>query len=94
VNNALSTLFKAGKLPNVTTCHVHDFRRTIISRLPDLGFEPFLGHKIANHILTGVLGHYNHNTYEPQRKAALEAWATRICSMAVGSNVVQIRKSL
>lgn len=94
VNNALSTLFKAGKLPNVTTCHVHDFRRTIISLLPDLGFEPFLGHKIANHILTGVLGHYNHNTYYPQRKAALEAWATRICSMAVGSNVVQIRKAL
>lgn len=53
---------------------MHDFRRTLISRLPDLGFEPFIGHKIANHVLPGVLAHYNHNGYEAQRKAALEAW--------------------
>jgi integrase len=40
VNNPLGSLFKSGKLPNVTPCHVHDFRRTLITRLPDLGFEP------------------------------------------------------
>jgi hypothetical protein len=41
-----------------------DFRRTLITRLPDFGFEPFLGHKIANHVRSGVFAHYNHNTYE------------------------------
>ena len=25
--------------------------RTLITRLPDLGFEPFIGHKIANHVM-------------------------------------------
>lgn len=92
VNNALLTMFKGGKLPNVTQCHVHDFRRTLISRLPDLGFEPFLGHKIANHVLSGVFAHYNHNSYEEQRRAALEAWAARIELLASGVNVIQLEK--
>jgi integrase len=90
VNGSLAKMLKAGKLPNVTRCHVHDFRRTLISRLPDLGFEPFLGHKIANHVLSGVFAHYNHNSYEAQRKAALEAWATRIELLAGGANVTQL----
>jgi len=92
VNNSLLTMFKAGQLPNVTQCHVHDFRRTLISRLPDLGFEPFLGHKIANHVLSGVFAHYNHNTYEEQREKALIAWAARLETLVKGDNVVQLRR--
>lgn len=93
VNNALTTLFARGALPSVTRCVVHDFRRTLITRLPDLGFEPFLGHKIANHVLPGVLAHYNHNSYEAQREAALKAWADRIEALAKGKNVVQLQRS-
>lgn len=93
VNNALLTMFKNGKLASVTQCHVHDFRRTLISRLPDLGFEPFIGHKIANHVLSGVFAHYNHNSYETQRKAALEAWAARIELLASGANVTQLHRA-
>jgi len=92
VNNALVALFKRGALPNVTPCHVHDLRRTLITRLPDLGFELFIGHKIANHVLPGVLAHYNHNSYEPQREAALKAWAGRIEALVKGENVVQLHR--
>lgn len=93
VNNALGTLLKSGYLPNVTPCHVHDLRRTLITRLPDLGFEPFIGHKIANHVLPGVLAHYNHAEYLEQRKAALEAWADRIEALVASDSVVQIHRS-
>ena len=93
VNNSLLTMFKRGKLPNVSRCHVHDFRRTLITRLPDLGFEPFLGHKIANHVMSGVFAHYNHNTYEEQRKAALRAWAERIETLTAGANVTQLHRA-
>lgn len=93
VNNALATLFKAGMLPNVTPCHVHDLRRSLITRLPDLGVEPFIGHKIANHVLPGVLAHYNHAEYLPQREAALHAWAARIETLAAGANVVQLHRA-
>ena len=91
VNNSLLTMFKGGKLPNVTQCHVHDFRRTLITRLPDLGFEPFIGHKIANHVLSGVFAIYNHKSYEEQRDAALKAWAVRIEALATASNVIAIK---
>ena len=93
VNGALSKLFKAGKLPNVTRCTVHDFRRTLITRLPDLGFEPFMGHKIANHVMSGVFAHYNHNSYEEQRKAALVAWAARIEALTTGANIAQLHRA-
>lgn len=93
VNNSLGMMFKAGKLPNVTRCTIHDFRRTLISRLPDLGFEPFLGHKIAGQILSGVFAHYNHNSYEAQRKLALDAWAARIESLVTGANVTQLHRA-
>ena len=89
VNNALLSMFKRGLLPNVTPCHVHDFRRTLISRLPDLGVEAFIGHKVANHRLPGVLGIYNHAEYLPQREAALRQWAERIESLATDRNVIQ-----
>lgn len=78
VNNALQTLFKKGALEGITPCCVHDFRRTLISRLPDLGFEGFIGHKIANHKMIGVMAHYNHANYYEQRRAALIAWASEI----------------
>lgn len=93
VNGSLAKLFKGGKLPNVTRCTVHDFRRTLITRLPDLGFEPFMGHKIANHVLSGVFAHYNHNSYEEQRKAALEAWAARIETLTTGANIAQLHQA-
>ncbi len=93
VNNALTTMFRRGALKNITPCHVHDFRRILISRLPDLGFEPFIGHKIANHVLPGVLGHYNHNEYLTQREAALRAWADRIELLASEKNVIQLQRT-
>lgn len=92
VNNALLTLFKTDALPNVTQCTVHDLRRTLITRLPDLGFEPFVAHKVANHVLPGVLAVYNHAEYMEQREAALHAWAARIESLATGENVVQLHR--
>jgi integrase len=93
VNNALLLMFKRGALPRVTPCHVHDLRRTLITRLPDLGFEPFVGHKIANHVLPGVLANYNHNEYLERRREALIAWAERVESLANNANVVQLQRS-
>jgi len=93
INNALLQMFKRGLLPKVTPCHVHDLRRTLITRLPDLGFEPFVGHKIANHILPGVLGHYNHNEYLDRRREALYAWADRVGALAAATNVVHLGRA-
>lgn len=93
VAHALSLMFSRGALPNVTRCTVHDLRRTLITRLPNLGIELFIGHKIANHVLPGVLGHYNHAEYLEERKDALERWAERIETLAEQTNVIQLQQS-
>ena len=89
-NAALQILFKRGSLPNVTPCHVHDFRRTLITRLPDLGFEYIIGNKIANHKLMGVMGHYNHAEHLPERKRALEVWANQIQPVTIAKENVPV----
>lgn len=48
--------------------------------------------EIANPVLPGVLGHYNHNEYLPQREAALKAWAERIEGLAADQKVVQFQR--
>ena len=57
-------------------------------------FEPFLAHKIANHVLPGVLAHYNHNEYLEQRRDALAKWASTIESLAAGCNVIPLHRQV
>ena len=47
---------------------------------------------MAQEPLSGVLAHYNHNSYEPQREAALKAWAGKIEALVKGENVVQLHR--
>jgi len=47
---------------------------------------------MAQEPLSGVLAHYNHNSYEPQREAALKAWASRIEELVAGENIVQLQR--
>ena len=93
VANALAVLFARNALPNVTKCHIHDLRRTLITRLPDLEIELFIGHKIANHVLPGMLAHYNHAEYLEKRKEALEKWAERIEILVTQANVIQLQRT-
>jgi hypothetical protein len=72
---------------------VHDFRRTPVTRSPELGFEPSIGHKTANHVLPGVPAHYNHAQNEAQREAAHKAWAGRIEVLAFEENVLQLHRA-
>jgi hypothetical protein len=93
VNNALLLMFKRGVLESTEACHVHDLRRTFISRLPDLGFEPFVAHKSANHVLPGVLAHYNLNEYMTHRQDALHAWAAEVERRSRGTNVLRFDRT-
>ena len=94
LNGALATMFRLGRLSKVTSCHIHDLRRSLISGLPDLGFAAHIGHKIANHKLQGVFAIYNHAEYMDERKAALHLWAERIEILAMPDNIVQLTKQV
>ena len=66
----------------------HDIRRTVLTKMAELGVAPIvLGH-VANHRTTtkaGVtLGVYVQHAYEREKREALELWATRLQTIISG----------
>lgn len=59
----------------------HDLRRTCRTGLANLKVDDVVAEKILSHKLQGVLGIYNRAAYEPERRAALELWESRILGL-------------
>ena len=60
---------------------LHDLRRTAARRMADIGIQPHVIEAVINHVSghkAGVAGIYNRSTYEPEKKAALDAWANHL----------------
>lgn len=70
----------------------HDLRRTLATRLSDLGAEPYVIEKILNHKMKGVMAVYNHAEYLPQHKAALDLWGRKVASMRRLSCIAEIKE--
>jgi integrase len=66
---------------------LHDIRRTVATRLGDLGVFPHVIEAILNHISghkAGVAGIYNRSIYAPEKRAALQAWAEHVMTLQGG----------
>lgn len=66
---------------------VHDIRRTVATRLADLGVQPHIVEQILNHQSghkRGVAGTYNKSVYEREVRAAIALWADRVGSLVDG----------
>jgi integrase len=66
---------------------IHDLRRTLATGLQRLGFnlqtiEAVLGH--VGGTRTGVVGVYQRHGFEPEKRAALEAWAHHVAGVVSG----------
>jgi integrase len=59
----------------------HDLRRTMRTRMADLGVMPHIGEKCLNHKLTGVLAVYDRGEYAQEKKAAWYAWTRYLISL-------------
>jgi integrase len=56
----------------------HDLRRTLRTRLGDLGVLPHVAEKILAHKLGGVLQIYDRAEYLAERQAAMQAWDKKL----------------
>jgi integrase len=68
----------------------HDFRRTIATRLSEMGtpddiIERLLSHRGGRKTVTGM--HYNHNDKLPEKRKALELWEQRILAIVSGTAI-------
>jgi integrase len=69
---------RIGHLPSFV---LHDIRRSVATGMGDLGIQPHVVEAVLNHISghkAGVAGIYNRNTYEFEKRAALERWANHV----------------
>jgi integrase len=75
---------------------IHDLRRTVATRMADIGIEPHVIEAALNHQSghrRGIAGVYNRSTYERAVKAALARWAEHVLALVEGreSNVRALR---
>ena len=68
-------------LCGVTDWRLHDLRRTVRSKLAELGVPREVARKILNHEDGKVDRIYNRYEYMAERRAALEAWERRLLSL-------------
>jgi integrase len=76
---------------------IHDLRRTVATRMADIGVEPHHIEAALNHFgghRRGISGIYNRSSYERAVKAALARWSEHVLALVEGrpeSNVVNLQ---
>ena len=73
---------------------LHDLRRTVRTGLGAMGIDPHIAEAVLNHLPPVLTQTYDVNTYAPQKRAALAAWAARLSvavAQAAGANVTELQ---
>lgn len=68
---------------------LHDIRRTVATRLADLGVLPHVVEAVLNHVSghkAGIAGVYNRSSYAPEKSAALTQWARHVVALVDGGD--------
>ena len=78
---------------------LHDFRRTGVSKMAELGIPPHVADRILNHVsgsIQGVAAVYQRFEFLPERQRALDVWAAHVLSIDENSqpdtNILQLKK--
>ena len=74
---------------------VHDLRRTVRTGIDKLGTLPHICEAVLNHLPPKLVRTYNRNTYENEKRKALDTWAHHlktIVAQATGANVTALKR--
>jgi integrase len=74
---------------------LHDLRRTVRTGIDKLGILPHICEAVLNHLPPKLVRTYNRNTYENEKRKALDTWAHHlktIVAQATGANVTAIKR--
>jgi integrase len=72
---------KAAGLEDVAPWTIHDLRRTVATETARLGASRFVVGQLLNHADRSVTAIYDRHGYLPEKRAALEAWASYLESL-------------
>src|SRR6202012_3393665 len=76
-----------GKASALVPWRLHDVRRTVATRMADLGVQPHVIEAVLNHVSghkAGVAGVYNRASYGNEKRRALDLWADHVVALADG----------
>jgi len=59
----------------------HDLRRTVRTRLAELGVEDVIAERVLGHKLGGILAVYNRYSYDVEKRQALGLWERRLAEI-------------
>ena len=81
---------------SVAPWRLHDIRRTVATRMAELGVLPHVVEAVLNHVSghkAGVAGIYNRALYSTEKRRALDLWADHVRSLVEGepAKVVVLR---
>jgi integrase len=79
--------------PGIEGWRFHDLRRTVRTRLSELGVSPFIAELVLGHQQKGVHAVYDVHRYQREKRDALEQWAARLREIVEPPplNVVKLR---
>src|SRR5262249_18082425 len=72
---------------------LHDLRRTAVTGMAELGIRPDVIELTVNHVSGsrgGIAGVYNRSELLPERKVALQRWATHVQGIVAGKRAVGV----
>ena len=75
VAKALRRIHKASGVRDFTP---HDIRRSVATHLASMGVQRLTIAKLLNHVERGITAVYERHSYDPEKRAALNAWAARL----------------
>jgi integrase len=73
---------------NVHDLRLHDFRRTAASHMTGMGISRLTVQKLLNHAERDVTAVYDRHSYDPEKRAALDAWGRRLAEIVSGERQV------
>jgi integrase len=71
----------------------HDLRRSVATRMAELGVPPHIIEAVLNHVSGhkgGVAGIYNRATYDKEKREALNLWAEHVMALIEGRKAVVV----
>jgi integrase len=72
----------------------HDLRRSVRTRLAELGIDDVVAERVLNHTLQGIARVYNRHSYDAEKRLALDTWSNRLQQLInrapMTSNVISL----
>lgn len=73
---------------------LHDLRRTVRTGMGRLSVAPHVAEAILNHLPAKLIRTYDRNTYEAEKRSALDQWAAHVEALLAGkpaSNIIPMK---